>query len=84
MNNQYELRRRATLIAQKYFEGCEDWPTPVLIEELETAAYRIAREGDNREATGLFVVVAELSKIQDLQELDSQHSRNQPSGEVTS
>ena len=61
MNDRTELRERANLMAQKYFEDCDTWSTPALIRRLETLAYKIAREGDNNEATGLFVLVADLS-----------------------
>lgn len=61
MNDRSELRKRANLTAQKYFEDCDRWPTSVLIDQLELLAYEIAREGDNDEATGLFVLVADLS-----------------------
>ena len=61
MNDQTELRERANLTVQKYFEDCDRWPTSVLINQLETLAYEIAREGDNNEATGLFVLVADMS-----------------------
>lgn len=60
MNDQIELHERAKLTARKYFPEVEEWSTPVLIEELEALAYQIAREGDNREATELFMLVAEL------------------------
>jgi len=61
MNDRSELRQRANLIAKKYFEDCDRWPTSVLIDQLEACAYEIAREGDNNEATELFVLVADMS-----------------------
>ena len=61
MNERSALRERANQTAQRHFESCETWPTSVLIHELETLAYEIAREGDNDEVTGLFVLVADLS-----------------------
>lgn len=64
MEDRSELRMRAHLVAERYFKDFKDWSTPVLIGELETRAYEIAREGDSREATSLFMLVAELSAAQ--------------------
>ena len=62
MSNQPELCRRAKVIAEKYFLDSSDWSTELLICELEAVAYRVAREGENVEATRLFVLIAELSQ----------------------
>ena len=71
MIDRSELRARANLTAARYFADFSNWPTPVLIEKLETLAYKLARDGDSREATGLFILVADLSQAK------SEHSTSQ-------
>jgi len=74
MIDRSKLRARADLTAARYFAGFSDWPTPVLIEGLETLAYKMARDGDSREATGLFILVADLSQAK------SEHSTSHKEG----
>ncbi|WP_299508575.1 hypothetical protein [uncultured Roseobacter sp.] len=62
MKNTEWARKRANLVAGKYFDVGSDWPKEKLIEELERVAYRLASEGDTGEARSLFVAVADLSK----------------------
>ena len=71
MKDQFDLQTRGKLTIERYFKDVEDWPTSLLIRELETTAYKIARNGDIREANEPFVLVAEFSLTR------SQHNRSQ-------
>ncbi len=64
MKDDSELRKRAKLAAQKYFIDYENWPTPVVSEEVERLAFQTAWEGDSLKATELFILVAELGLLQ--------------------